>query len=165
MSEPFIGEIKIYGAEYAPRGWAFCDGQVLPIAQGRDLFRLIGNTYGGDGISTFALPDLRGRVPLHAGNGFVLGQPGGEARYTLLTNEMPAHNHVPMADSDAAAQGSPAGNFWAAQNAAAYSDTADLVMSKAAVSDAGASQAHENMSPYLALPFIVALQGIYPSPG
>lgn len=165
MSEPFIAEIKIFGTNYAPRGWAFCDGQVMPTTQNPNLFKIIGYTYGGDGKSTFALPDLRGRVPLHPGNGIGLGQPGGEAAHVLTTDEMPAHNHVPMANANVADKGSPSGNFWATQDAAAYAGSNDQAMAGAAISPIGGGQPHENRSPYLVLTFIIALQGIYPEPG
>ncbi len=165
MSEPFIAEIRLFGVNFAPRGWAFCDGQMIPNSQNPNLFKLIGYTYGGDRSTRFALPDLRGRVPVHPGNGLNLGQPGGEAAHVLTTGEMPAHNHVPMANASLADKGSPSGNFWATQDGAAYASSNDQAMAGAAISSSGGGLSHENMAPYLVLTFIIALQGIYPPPG
>jgi len=163
MSMPFIAEIKIFGPNLAPRGWAFCDGQVIPNSQNPKLFQLLGYTYGGDGSTRFALPDLRGRVPVHTGNGLNLGKPGGETAHVLSTDEMPGHNHLPMANETLADQGSPSGNFWATQAGSAYASVNDQAMASAAISPTGGGQPHQNMSPYLVLTFIIALQGIYPS--
>src|SRR5437867_1022463 len=121
MSQPFLAEIKIISWNFAPQGWAFCNGQLLPINQNQALFSLLGTTYGGNGQTTFALPDLRGRTPVHFGDGIALGERAGEAVHTLTINEMPAHTHLPSANSNAANQGSPANNFWSATGAYAGS--------------------------------------------
>jgi microcystin-dependent protein len=163
MSEPFLAEVKIISWNFPPKGWAFCNGQLLPINQNQALFSILGTTYGGDGRTTFGLPNLQGRVPFHVGDGLSLGEVGGETAHTLNSSEMPAHNHVPSASNQTATQGSPSGNFWAAQNAAAYAASADTTMSPAALANTGGSQPHDNMSPYLVLNFVVALQGIFPS--
>jgi microcystin-dependent protein len=163
MSTPFLSEIRIVSFNFAPKGWALCNGQVLPINQNQALFALLGTTYGGDGRTTFALPDLRGRIPLHEGNSFNLGQRGGESAHTLNIQELPAHTHVANANTALADQGSPLNNFWAAQDNPAYASSANTTMAAAAVSTVGGSQPHENRSPFLALMFIIALQGIFPS--
>lgn len=159
MSEPFLGEIKIISWHFPPVGWAFCDGQIMNISQNMALFALMGTFYGGNGNTTFALPDLRGRVPMHSHN---LGVPGGEASHALSTSEMPAHTHLMGACSGAPDQGLPAGNAWAKQ-ANGYSPAANVAMDPSTIADAGATQAHSNMQPYLVLNFVVALNGIFPS--
>jgi microcystin-dependent protein len=136
---------------------------LLPINQNQALFSLLGTTYGGNGQTTFALPNLQGRVPLHMGNGFTLGQQGGETAHTLIQSEMPAHTHVPVASSNAADQGTPAGNYWAYESSNAYAGQPDAYMSPACVTIVGGGQAHTNLSPYLVLNFCIALQGIFPS--
>jgi microcystin-dependent protein len=161
MSEPFLAEIKIISWNYAPRGWAFCNGQLLPINQNQALFALLGTTYGGNGQTTFALPDLRGRVPIHFGQGFTLGQAAGAAAHTLTISEMPAHTHLPRANSSLANQGSPANNFWSGTGA--YAGSSNTPMNGGGITPTGGSQPHENRSPYLVLNFIIALQGIFPS--
>jgi microcystin-dependent protein len=163
MGEPFLAEIRIVSFNFAPKGWAFCDGQTLPINQNQALFALLGTTYGGNGTTTFALPNLQGRVPFHFGQGFSLGQTGGEATHTLSTSEMPAHNHLAMASSSDADQVSPIANFWAKGAASAYSAAPNSAMSPAALAQVGGSQPHQNMSPFLVLNFVIALQGIFPS--
>lgn len=163
MTEPFIGEIQIFPFAFAPRGWALCNGQLLPINQNQALFSLLGTTYGGDGKATFALPDLRGRVPVHFGNGVTLGQSAGEETHTLTPAEMPTHTHAVMAGGEATAI-PPAGNVWgsvAGQNL--YAATATAAMAGAAISTAGSSQPHNNMQPYAVLNFCIALQGVFPS--
>ena len=162
MPDPFIAEIKLISWNYAPKGWAFCNGQLLAINQNQPLFSLLGTTYGGDGRVNFALPDLRGRVPIHMGAGYNLGQAGGETSHTLKTSELPAHVHTPQANTAAADQGAATGNYWAALGAS-YAATPNNTMNPAATTATGGSQAHENMSPYLVLNFIIALQGIFPS--
>jgi microcystin-dependent protein len=162
VSEPFIAEIKMISWNYPPKGWAFCNGQLLPINQNQPLFSLLGTTYGGDGRVNFALPDLRGRIPIHMGAGFTLGEAGGEQAHTLTQSEMPAHVHPPQANTAAADQGAATNNFWAALGAS-YAATPSDSMAQAATLATGGSQAHDNMSPYLVLNFIIALQGIFPS--
>jgi microcystin-dependent protein len=164
MSEPFLAEIRILSFNFAPKGWALCNGQLLPINQNQALFALLGTTYGGDGRVTFALPNLQGRVPLHFGNGFTQGERGGEAGHTLIISELPLHTHVAQASGNVANQGGPAGNLWADGNEAGYATTSDTTMNPACVQPAGGNQPHENMPPYLTLNFAIALQGIFPSP-
>jgi len=161
MSTPFLGEIKIISWNFPPKGWAFCNGQLLPINQNQALFSILGTTYGGDGRVNFALPDLRGRVPVHVGGGISLGERAGEASHTLTISEMAAHTHFPNANTNAASVGSPANNFWSATGA--YAGSPDSAMNPSQISNIGGSQPHENRSPYLVLNFIIALQGIFPS--
>jgi microcystin-dependent protein len=162
MAEPFLSEIRIVSFSFPPKGWALCNGQLMQINQNQALFALLGTTYGGDGRTTFALPNLQGRVPFHVGNGFTLGQTGGEAGHTLSLPELPAHRHRAFGTSATADQASPAGNLWAQGAASAYGPTADVPMSPMALSNAGGSQPHENMAPYLVLNFVIALQGVFP---
>lgn len=164
MGEPFLGEIKIISWNYAPKGWAFCSGQFLPINQNQALFSILGTTYGGNGQTTFALPDFRGRVPIYQGQGFVLGQKGGQETHTLIQSEMPQHNHVLQANSAAGNASAPNNNFLANISTKAYGGFTNLTtLSPSTVTNAGGSQAHENRQPYLVLNFIIALQGIFPS--
>jgi microcystin-dependent protein len=163
MSTPFLGEIKIISWNFPPKGWAFCNGQFLPINQNQALFSLFGTMYGGNGQTTFALPDLRGRAPLHFGEGITQGQAAGEVAHTITMSEMTAHNHIPQGSTNAPNQGGPGGNFWAA-NAGSYSTAQpDSIMNPASISLVGGGQPHNNMQPYLVLNFVVALQGIFPS--
>jgi len=162
MSEPYLGEVKIVSFNFPPKGWAFCNGQLLPINQNQALFSILGTTYGGDGRVNFALPNLQGRIPVHVGNGIVLGEKGGEQAHTVNISELPAHNHIPVGNSAAPSQGQPGGNLWAA-NAASYAPAGNTSMNPQCVQPTGGSQPHENMSPYLVLNFIIALQGIFPS--
>lgn len=161
MSEPFLAEIKIVSFAFAPRGWAQCNGQLLPINQNQALFALLGTTYGGNGQTNFALPNLQGRVPLHFGQGFTLGQTGGAAAHTLSIAELPTHTHLANANNALASQGSPANNFWSATGA--YAASTNAVMNAGGIAATGGSQAHENRSPFLTLNFVIALQGIFPS--
>jgi len=162
MSTPYLAEIRIFSFNFAPKGWALCNGQILPINQNQALFALLGTTYGGNGQTTFALPNLQGRVPIHMGGGFVLGQIGGENAHTLILSELPAHNHVSVGSSAAPDQGNPTGNLWAAGNAA-YNTTPNTTMNPASITAIGGNQPHENRSPFLTLNFCIALQGIFPS--
>ena len=171
MSEPFLGEIRMFGFNFAPNGWALCAGQLLPISQNSALFALLGTYYGGNGQTTFGLPDLRGRVPLSFGQGpglsnYNLGQVGGEENHTLITNEMPMHNHGVSA-SQAANATSPAGAFPsndARSPVNIYSSATDgTQMNPQMIGLAGGSQPHNNLQPYLAVNFCIALQGIFPS--
>ncbi|HXH02317.1 MAG TPA: tail fiber protein [Candidatus Competibacteraceae bacterium] len=165
MAEPFLSEIRLMSFNFAPQGWALCNGQLLPINQNQALFSLLGTTYGGDGRVNFALPDLRGRTPIHAGSGHTLGERGGEAFHTLDIDELPHHSHVLNA-STAAATTPVAGNAILANGGKdVYASPQSLVpMHPAAVSSVGGSQAHENRQPFLTLSFCIALQGIFPSP-
>lgn len=169
--DPFLGEIRMFAGNYAPQGWALCDGRILQIAQNQALFSILGTTYGGDGRSTFALPDLRGRVPVNAGNGpgrtaRPFGSSGGAETVTLTANQMPNHTHPAMGSSNAASQYSPAGQVWANETsgtAAVYNNTPNTAMHAQAIGATGGNQPHENMPPFLCVNFIIALEGIYPS--
>lgn len=163
MSEPFLSEIKIVSFSFPPKGWAFCNGQLLPINQNQALFSLLGTTYGGDGRVNFALPDLRGRVPISFGAGFTLGERGGEVSHNLTISEMPPHAHATLATPKLPSAPSPAGNLWTSQSSNAYSPSANVSMNPASITPSGGSQPHQNMSPYLVLTFVIALQGIFPS--
>jgi microcystin-dependent protein len=163
MSSPFLGEIKIVSFNFAPHGWALCNGQAMPIVQNQALFSLLGTTYGGDGITTFALPNLQGRVPIHFSGNYPQGGIGGETAHTLIMSEMPAHTHPAVASSNVADQGSPAGNYWAVESSNAYSSAPDSSMAPQALPSIGGSLPHENMPPYLVLNFCIALQGIFPT--
>jgi microcystin-dependent protein len=163
MSEPFLGEIKIISWNFPPKGWSFCNGQLLPINQNQALFSILGTTYGGDGRVNFALPNLQGRIPVHVGNGIVLGELAGEVAHTLNVTELPAHNHVPVGSSDNASLVSLANSVWAKGPASSYGPTSNTGMSPGSLLAAGGSQPHENLPPYLVLNFIIALQGIFPS--
>lgn len=170
MSEPFLAEVRIIGFNFAPRGWAFCDGQILPINQNQSLYSLLGTTYGGDGRTSFALPDLRGRTPIHVGrsNGGIdhrLGQKSGEETHTLSANEMPQHTHTLRASSASANQGQPTGHVLASSTTPeSYREASALApMASGSIANAGGSQAHENMQPYITLNFCIALQGLFPS--
>ena len=169
MAEPFLSEIRIMSFVFAPKGWALCNGQLLPINQNQALFSLLGTTYGGNGQTTFALPDLRGRVPIHTGNGFTLGQAGGETAHTLTNSEMPAHIHGASGSTLIADQITPGSNALAtvdptAFTTAVYGPAANLTaMAAVTVANAGGSQPHNNMSPFLTITFVIALTGIFPS--
>ena len=164
MAQPYVGEIKIMSFPFAPRGWALCNGQLLPINQNQALFALLGTTYGGNGQTTFALPDLRGRVPIYVGNGHVLGEAGGEKAHTLTPGELPTHTHPPYANGADGTANTAAGNVLAKSLANAYGAPQALVpMSSETVLPVGGGQAHENMMPFLTLNFCIALQGIFPS--
>jgi microcystin-dependent protein len=164
MSTPFLAEVRIFSFNFAPKGWAMCNGQLLPINQNQALFSLLGTTYGGNGQTTFALPNLRGRAPVFGGQGSIaLGQSAGEENHTLTVPEMAAHNHGAQANSGNPNSGAIAGNIWCAESTAAYANSPDAAMNSAAISQTGGSQPHANMQPNLVLNFCIALQGIFPS--
>jgi microcystin-dependent protein len=163
MSEPFLSEIKLISFNFPPKGWAFCNGQLLPINQNQALFSLLGTTYGGNGQTTFALPDFRGRMPIHMGNGHTLGERSGAESHTVTQSQMPAHTHV-LTGASTHDSASAAGKVWADQEAAPYSSgTPNTTLTGGSVSAVGGSQPHENRQPYLVLNFVIALQGIFPS--
>src|SRR5262245_38948897 len=154
MSEPFLGEIKIISWNFPPKGWAFCNGSLLPINQNQALFSILGTTYGGDGMRTFGLPNLQGRTPFHVGNGIVLGEMGGEQSHTLNISELPAHTHVPAGSNSAPSFPSAQNNLWATGNANVFAGSPNSAMNPASVTAIGGNQPHENMSPYLVLNFV-----------
>ena len=166
MAQPYVGEIRMFAGNFAPAGWMFCEGQLLPISENETLFNLIGTTYGGDGITTFALPDLRGRLPIHQGNGFILAETGGAEEITLTVQQIPAHTHPVLASTAPASSNSPVGNVAAAPTAINLyiEDNANSSLSPLAVSAIGGSQPHTNLQPYLCVNFIISLFGIFPSP-
>ena len=167
MGQPYVGEIRMFAGNFAPAGWMFCEGQLLPISQYETLFNLIGTTYGGDGQSTFALPDLRGRIPLHQGSGFTLAETGGVETVTLTVSQIPSHSHPWIAVSDVASSNTPSGNLLAALPLATITayDTDPPVLNFPAnmISSVGGSQPHDNFQPYLCISFILSLFGIFPS--
>jgi microcystin-dependent protein len=165
MAQPYVGEIRMFAGNFAPTGWFFCEGQLLPISENETLFQLIGTTYGGDGQSTFALPDLRGRIPIHQGNGFILAETGGAEEITLTVNQIPAHSHPLLVSLARGMRNTPGGNLLARSGEQIYvKSAADVNMSAAAVSPVGGSQPHTNFQPYLCVNFIISLWGIFPSP-
>jgi microcystin-dependent protein len=166
MAEPFLSEIRMFSFSFPPRGWAKCDGQLLPINQNQGLFSLLGTTFGGDGRVNFALPDLRGRVPIHVGSSHTLGERGGEQAHTLSISELPQHAHVAMGSNTAGTTAVPGGTVMLANSASydAYRPATALVaMQSGTIANVGGSQAHLNMEPFLTLSFCIALQGIFPS--
>ena len=164
MSEPFLGEIRLFSFGGVPRGWMRCDGQVLQINTHQALYSLVGATYGGNGVTTFALPDLRGRVPVHVGNGVTLGQKAGEEIHTLTINEMPAHNHVVNGGSESATLRAAAGNVWGASLKDTYEAAQPSTqMNMQALSTTGNSQPHQNMQPFSVVNYCIAITGIYPT--
>ena len=166
MAQPYVGEIRIFAGNFAPAGWMFCEGALLPISENETLFQLLGTTYGGDGESTFGLPDMRGRLPIHQGNGVVLAEMGGVEEVTLTTNQIPSHTHPLLANSGGASEPSPAGALLAEQIAiSAYQGAAPAVaMAPQSIGPVGGSQPHTNFQPYLCVNFIISLFGIFPSP-
>lgn len=165
MSDPYIGEIRLLSFTFPPRGWALCSGQLLPINQNQALFSILGTQYGGDGVTTFALPDLRGRVPFHTDGGGIgpVGTMVGEEAHTLTAAELPAHTHRMQASLATGTATVPTNGYPAVAPAAAYAPAANTAMLGTAVSSVGGSQPHENMPPFLALNFAIALQGVFPS--
>ena len=163
MGTPYLAEIRIVSFNYPPKGWAFCNGQTLPINQNQALFALLGTQYGGNGQTTFQLPNLQASMPIHAGNGFVQGSRGGEANHTLIAQEMPQHIHTAQAVASNASSASASGNAWAVTPQNAYTAGPNTTMGPAALFAAGGGQPHNNMPPYLVLNFVIALQGIFPS--
>lgn len=167
MAQPYVGEIRMFAGNFAPAGWMFCEGQLLPISEYETLFNLIGTTYGGDGQSTFALPDLRGRVPLHFGNGFTLAETGGVETVTLTVSQIPAHSHPLLISTIAATTSDPTGNVLASAPLATtlpYGTDAPLsTLAPNTVGSTGGSQPHDNFQPYLCVDFIISLFGIFPS--
>jgi microcystin-dependent protein len=168
MAEPFLSEIRLMSFDFAPRGWALCNGQLLPINQNQPLFSLLGTTFGGDGQINFALPDLRARTPIHVGFGHTLGERGGEQAHTLSIAELPTHTHVASGTSnstDPAGTNNPTGNLLAAGPGEIYAAAGSLVaLGASSVTNVGGSQAHPNVQPFLTVTFCIALQGIFPSP-
>lgn len=167
MAQPYVGEIRMFAGNFAPAGWMFCEGQLLPISENETLFQLIGTTYGGDGASTFALPDLRGRIPIHQGNGFILAETGGAEEITLTVSQIPAHSHPMLVVGDEPGdQANPGGNLPAQSfNVTPYINEAPTGnFHPAAVGAYGGSQPHTNMQPYLCVDYIISLFGLFPSP-
>ena len=167
MSQPFVGEIRMFGGNFAPAGWAFCDGSLLPISENETLFQLIGTTYGGDGQTTFALPDLRGRIPVHVGPGFTLGEQGGAETVTLTVQQLPVHSHAANAVSGSANSSASPGNntTWGGVTSGnPYTDQpGDVTMNPGSIGLSGGSQPHDNFMPYLCVNFILSLFGVFPS--
>jgi microcystin-dependent protein len=166
MAQPYVGEIRIFAGNFAPAGWMFCEGQLLPISEYETLFNLIGTTYGGDGQSTFALPDLRGRIPLHQGNGFTLAETGGVETVTLTTNQLPIHTHSLIASTQTGTDKSPQGRITDQTSGGVQiyiEEAPDQPMAANAIAPQGGNQPHDNFQPYLCLDFIISLFGIFPS--
>jgi len=165
MAQPYVGEIRMFAGNFAPAGWMFCEGQLLPISEYETLFNLIGTTYGGDGQSTFALPDLRGRVPIHMGNGFTLAETGGVEQVTLTVSQIPAHSHVALASNGLGNDPNPQTNLLAESSVISLYQSAapSIAMAPNSISSVGGSQPHNNFQPYLCVDFIISLFGIFPS--
>lgn len=165
MSQPFVGEIRMFAGNFAPAGWQFCDGSLLPISDFETLFNLIGTTYGGDGQTTFALPDLRGRLPIHQGNGFTLSETGGVETVTLTVSQIPSHSHPYLASTNPGASNLPSGNLLADQPGGKnYRPTTPAAsLGPQSIGSTGGSQPHDNFQPYLCVDFIISLFGVFPS--
>jgi microcystin-dependent protein len=166
MAQPYVGEIRMFGGNFAPAGWMFCDGQLLPISENETLFNLIGTTYGGDGQSTFALPDLRGRLPIHQGNGFILAETGGAEEITLTATQIPAHSHPMLCAALVANDPNPNAKVLGESSATSLfqSGAPAAAMAPQSIGSTGGSQPHTNFQPYLCVNFIISLFGIFPSP-
>lgn len=166
MAQPYVGEIRMFAGNFAPAGWMFCEGQLLPISENETLFQLIGTTYGGDGEETFNLPDLRGRIPIHQGNGFILAETGGAEEITLTVNQIPAHSHPMLASSATASQTTPQNNVLATPSVPDMyrASAGNTPLAAQSISPTGGSQPHTNFQPYLCVDFIISLFGIFPSP-
>ncbi len=165
MAQPYVGEIRMFGGNFAPAGWEFCAGQLLPISGNETLFQLIGTTYGGDGQNTFAMPDLRGRLPIHQGNGFVLAETGGVEQITLTVSQTPSHTHALLASNDISVSSNPGNNVTGQAAAKLYRvGVPNVSLNAASISAVGGSQPHTNFQPYLCVDFIISLFGIFPSP-
>src|SRR3954469_2720882 len=165
MAQPYVGEVRMFAGNFAPAGWMFCEGQLLPISEYETLFQLIGTTYGGDGESTFALPDLRGRLPIHQGNGFILAETGGVETVTLTVSQIPAHSHPLLASTDVPTLNTPQNNLTGQAAAKIYRNGAGAVqLAAGALASTGGNQPHTNFQPYLCVDFIISLFGIFPSP-
>ena len=172
MSNPYVGEIRMFGGNFAPAGWAFCDGSILSIAENDTLFNLIGTTYGGDGQNTFALPDLRGRAPIHMGTGpgltpRTIGEASGSESVTLITSQILVHTHTPVASTANGNANTPSNSYWAASSTTPQfvpGDQVNTTMNPGALAATGGSQPHDNMLPFTTISFIISLYGIYPSP-
>jgi microcystin-dependent protein len=166
MAQPYVGEIRMFAGNFAPAGWMLCDGQLLPISENETLFNLIGTTYGGDGESTFALPNLQSRVPIHQGNGFILAETGGVEDVTLTAQQIPIHTHPLLASADPATVPNPQNNILSTTaTATPYFNIAPATpLSPQAITGTGGSQPHTNLQPYLTINFIISLFGIFPSP-
>ena len=165
MAQPYVGEIRMFAGNFAPAGWMFCEGQLLPISENETLFQLIGTTYGGDGESTFALPDLRGRIPLHQGNGLILAENGRAEEITLTVNQIPAHSHALLGSTGTATSRHPAGRLPGTGRKRLYQPVGTAqAMAPQAIGPVGGSQPHTNFQPYLCVDYIISLYGIFPSP-
>jgi len=165
VGQPFVGEIRMFAGNFAPAGWMFCQGQVIPISENDTLFNLIGTTYGGDGESTFALPDLQGRIPMHQGGGFILAEKGGTEQVTLTVQQIPAHSHPMVVSNDVPAQSTPANNVSGQAAAKFYrAGSPSDQLNQQVIAPTGGSQPHTNFQPYLCIDFIISLFGIYPPP-
>lgn len=166
MAQPYVGEIRMFAGNFAPAGWMFCEGQPLPISEYETLFNLIGTTYGGDGQSTFALPDMRGRLPIHFGNNFILAETGGAEEITLTINQIPAHIHLLMVSGDVTSVPNPGGNTLGTPLTATpfFAASPNLALEPRSITSIGGSQPHTNFQPYLCVNFIISMFGIFPSP-
>lgn len=165
MAQPYVGEIRIFAGNFAPAGWMFCEGQIIPISEYETLFNLIGTTFGGDGQETFALPDLRSRIPIHQGNGYVLGDAAGVEEVTLTVAQIPTHSHTAVASSDSGNSSSTGTDFAAGQDKLVFSTETAIPVTAAfqTVASTGGSQPHSNIMPYLCVDYIISLFGIFPS--